>query len=109
MALLLNAVVNEIIVSANKIISVNIDYMLSGEAVDINSIIVKFTYLTLSGFVLSFAGSRLSLKYAVRVINSYRKQISDKLYRIDYSYYDNAGTATIINKVNSDIAEAENF
>ena len=35
MALLLNAVVNEIIVSANKIISVNIDYMLSGEAVDI--------------------------------------------------------------------------
>ena len=38
-ALLLNAVVNEIIVSANKIISVNIDYMLSGEAVDINSII----------------------------------------------------------------------
>jgi len=29
-ALLLNAVVNEIIVSANKIISVNIDYMLSG-------------------------------------------------------------------------------
>ena len=27
MALLLNAVVNEIIVSANKIISVNIDYM----------------------------------------------------------------------------------
>lgn len=34
MALLLNAVVNEIIVSANKIISVNIDYMLSGEAVD---------------------------------------------------------------------------
>ena len=39
-ALLLNAVVNEIIVSANKIISVNIDYMLSGEAVDIDSIIV---------------------------------------------------------------------
>lgn len=109
MALLLNAVVNEIIVSANKIISVNIDYMLSGEAVDIGSIIEKFIYLTLSGFVLSFAGSRLSLKYAVRVINSYRKQISCKLYRIDYSYYDNAGTATIINKVNSDIAEAENF
>ena len=86
MALLLNAVVNEIIVSANKIISVNIDYMLSGEAVDIGSIIEKFIYLTLSGFVLSFAGSRLSLKYAVRVINSYRKQISSKLYRIDYSY-----------------------
>ena len=41
MALLLNAVVNEIIVSANKIISVNIDYMLSGEAVDIGSIIEK--------------------------------------------------------------------
>ena len=39
MALLLNAVVNEIIVSANKIISVNIDYMLSGEAVDIGCII----------------------------------------------------------------------
>ena len=81
-ALLLNAVVNEIIVSANKIISVNIDYMLSGEAVDIGSIIEKFIYLTLSGFALSFAGSRLSLKYAVRVINSYRKQISSKLCRI---------------------------
>ena len=41
-ALLLNAVVNEIIVSANKIISVNIDYMLSGEAVDIDSIMFTF-------------------------------------------------------------------
>ena len=104
-SLLLNAAVNGIIVSANRIISVNIDHMLAGEAVDISTVIIKFIYLTLSGFVLSFAGSRLSLKYAVRVINSYRKQISSKLYRIDYSYYDNAGTATIINKVNSDIAQ----
>ena len=47
MALLLNAVVNEIIVSANKIISVNIDYMLAGEAVDISTVIIKFIYLTL--------------------------------------------------------------
>ena len=108
-ALLLNAAVNEIIVSANKIISVNIDYMLAGEAVDIGSIIVKFIYLTLLGFLLSFAGSNLSLKYAVRVINTYRKQISRKLYHIEYSYYDNGSTATIINKVNSDIAEAEVF
>ena len=108
-ALLLNAAVNEIIVSANKIISVSIDSMLASEAVDIGAIIVKFIYLTLLGFLLSFAGSNLSLKYGVRVINAYRKQISNKLYRIDYSYYDNASTATIINKVNSDIAEAENF
>ncbi len=108
-ALLLNAAVNEIIVSANKIISVNIDYMLAGEAVDIGSIIVKFIYLTLLGFLLSFAGSNLSLRYAVRVINTYRKQISRKLYHIEYSYYDNGSTATIINKVNSDIAEAEVF
>ena len=85
--------------SANKIISVNIDYMLSGEAVDIGSIIEKFIYLTLSGFVLSFAGSRLSLKYAVRVINSYRKQISSKLYRIDYSYYDNAGFVPMLSSI----------
>lgn len=108
-ALLLNAAVNEIIVSANKIISVSIDSMLASEVVDIGAIIVKFIYLTLLGFLLSFAGSNLSLKYGVRVINAYRKQISNKLYRIDYSYYDNASTATIINKVNSDIAEAENF
>ena len=40
MALLLNAVVNEIIVSANKIISVNIDYMLSGEAVLLRSLYI---------------------------------------------------------------------
>ena len=108
-SLLLNAAVNGIIVSANRIISVNIDHMLAGEAVDISTVIIKFIYLTLSGFVLSFAGSRLSLKYAVRVINSYRKQISSKLYRIDYSYYDNAGTATIINKVNSDRAFCNNY
>ena len=75
-SLLLNAAVNGIIVSANRIISVNIDHMLAGEAVDISTVIIKFIYLTLSGFVLSFAGSRLSLKYAVRVINSYRKQIA---------------------------------
>ena len=52
---------NGIIVSANRIISVNIDHMLAGEAVDISTVIIKFIYLTLSGFVLSFAGSRLSL------------------------------------------------
>lgn len=108
-ALILNAVVNEIVVKANRVISNNIDYMLAGEAVDISEIMLKFILLTLSGFALSFAGSRLSLKYAVRVINKYRKQISKKLYKIEYSYYDNGNTATIINKVNSDIAEAEIF
>ena len=34
-SLLFNAAVNGIIVSANRIISVNIDHMLAGEAVDI--------------------------------------------------------------------------
>lgn len=44
MALLLNAVVNEIIVSANKIISVNNSYMLSGEAVVI-AVLLRSLYI----------------------------------------------------------------
>lgn len=108
-ALVLNAIVNVIVVKANRIITVQIDSMLAGNVVEIKTVLLKFILLTLSGFVLAFAGSNLTLRYAVRVIRKYRKQISSKLYKIEYSYYDNSSTATIINKVNSDLAEAENF
>ena len=45
----------------------------------------------------------------MKVSGTYRKRVVQKLYHIEYAYLKNENTATIINKINSDMAEAESF
>lgn len=105
----LNLALNLIFVHANTVISNQIDIMISGVEISIKPIILKFIVLTILGVIISFCANFLGLKYAIKVITKYRKLIGDKIYHMEYRYFDENNSATMINKVNADIAEAESF
>ena len=112
--LLLGAVVcvcllNLAIVRGNSVIGSVIDEMLSGNEVRLDVFLPEFIAITAAGFALAFLGQQLAGLYSVKVSGTYRKRVVQKLYHIEYAYLKNENTATIINKINSDMAEAESF
>ena len=93
----------------NEVISAVIDQMLAGETVVFGSFLAEFALLTVLGFAAAFAASAVSGKYSVLVSARYRQQVARKLYQVEYSYFDEHSSASVINKVNADLNEAERF
>ena len=100
---------NLAIVRGNSVISSVIDDMLSGNEIVLGMFLPEFIVITIAGFVLAFLGQQLAGLYSVKVSGAYRKCVVEKLYHIEYAYLKNENMATIINKINSDMGEAESF
>ena len=47
------------------------------------------------------------IKFSLLVQKDYKNLLAEKLYHLEYSYFDQNGSAAIINKMNTDIAEVE--
>lgn len=98
-----------IVVKGNKIISQAVDTLLAGGEVEFWKFIITFLVLTILGFVLAFLKSILLSVFSLKVQKRYKNLLADKLYHLEYRYFDENGSASIINKMNSDIAEADNL
>lgn len=97
------------VVRGNSVISQVIDDMLGGKEVVLKAFAAEFIVLVLAGFVLAFIKQYLFGVYCVKVLGAYRKRVVEKLYRVEYTYLKNENSATVINKLNADMAEAENL
>ena len=107
--IMLAGLLNFAVVRGNEVISAVIDQMLAGETVVFGSFLAEFALLTVLGFAAAFAASAVSGKYSVLVSARYRQQVARKLYQVEYSYFDEHSSASVINKVNADLNEAERF
>ncbi len=107
--ILLTSLLNFAVVRGNKVISVVIDQMLAGQEVVFGSFLGEFAVLTLLGFAAAFIAAAVSGKYGVLVSMHYRQQVAQKLYQVEYRYFDGHNSASVINKVNADLNEAERF
>ncbi len=109
LAMGLYSLLNLAIVRGNTVISAVIDRMLSGERIQFKSFLQEFLCLTLAGFVIAFGANMAASKYALLVLTRYRKQVAQKLYRLEYKYFDENYSSSVINKVNADLGETGNF
>lgn len=92
-------------VRGNDIVGGVIDIMLSGEAVDFSSFFMLFLVLTGAGFVCAFVQKYSVCAYANKVSAAYRGCIADKLYRMEYVFFDRNNSASVLNKMSGDISE----
>lgn len=106
---ILTAVVSFTVVQGNEIVSDVIDEMLAGKAVVFQSFILQFCIFTLIGFFASFMQKAAASQYAVQVCTKYKNLVADKLYQLEYQYFDTNHSATLLNKVVGDLAEISNF
>lgn len=107
--IMLTSLLNLAVVRGNKVISAVVDRMLAGEQVVFGSFLAEFAALTILGFAAAFAATAVSGKYGILVSAHYRQQVAEKLYRMEYQYFDEHNSASVINKVNADLNEAERF
>ena len=92
-------------VRGNDIVGGVIDAMLSGELVDFSSFFVLFLILMGAGFVCAFVQKYSACAYANKVSAAYRGCIADKLYRMEYVFFDRNNSASVLNKMSGDISE----
>lgn len=105
--LVLSYILASVVVRGNTIIGDAIDTMLSGENVEFGTFIVILLVLTAAGFVAAFGKSVTASMFAIKVQTRFKTMVAEKLYRLQYRYFDVNGSASVINKVNADIAEIE--
>jgi len=108
--LIITGLLSLAVVRGISVISGVIDDMLAGEEVVLGTFLGEFIVLTIAGFLLSFLGQQFcGMLYSVKVMRDYRRRVVEKLYRVEYAYLKKENMGTIINKINSDMAEAESF
>ena len=105
----LTAVVNVVIVRGNQIISRVIDNMLSGMEIAFQSFLCQFLILTAIGFGAAFVERATASWYGILVCTRYKQKVAEKLYRIEYRYFDSSNSATVLNKVLGDMSEIISF
>lgn len=100
---------NFAIVWGNSVISSVIDQMLAGQEIILRNFLPQFVLIMLGGFALAFIKQIFFGVFCVRVSGIYRSCVAEKLYRLEYAYLKNQNSATVINKLNADVAETENL
>ncbi|MCH5343435.1 MAG: ABC transporter ATP-binding protein [Acetatifactor sp.] len=103
--MILTAMVNFAIVRGNDIISTVIDELTVGNAVAFQAFLLQFLVLTAAGFVASFLQRAAASHYGNLVCTEYKGRVAEKLYKMEYSFFDNNHSATVLNKMIGDISE----
>ena len=96
-------------VKGNTMIGSAVDTMLKGGKVHFQSFILYLLLLTVIGFAAAFLKSFFASQFSIKVQTWYKNLAVQKLYRLEYRYFDANSSAAVINKMNSDIAEADMF
>lgn len=107
LSLILSYILTKIMVWGNEIIGDAVDTMLLGETVNFEEFIILFLILTFLGVIANFLKSFFASKFSIKVQTMYKNLTAKKLYHLKYNYFDDNGSASIINKMNSDIAETD--
>ena len=105
--LLLSFILAKAVVEGNRLIGTAVDTLLAGQRVQYGSFLSYLLILTAIGFVAAFCKSAAASVFSIKVQTLYKTLAARKLYRLEYRYFDEKGSATVINKMNADIAEAD--
>lgn len=105
--LILSYILASAVVKGNTVIGSAVDTMLAGAKVQLGSFMGYLMILTLAGFAAAFFKSAAASQFSIKVQTAYKNLVARKLYRLEYRYFDENGSAAVINKMNSDIAEAD--
>jgi len=107
--LLMAYVLTSVVVRGNALIAGAVDKLLAGEHVIISGIVWQLIAMTFIGVICAFVKSFATSTFSVNVQMAFKNEAADKLVKLEYKYFDDFGSGSIINKLISDIAETGNF
>lgn len=109
LSVLMSFVLAQVLVKGNTIIGDAADQLLGGLTVDMKPFTGQLVGLTLTGFVAAYLTALASSYFNAHVLGELRSRTAKKLVRLEFSYFDDKGTGSIMNKLISDINEAGRF
>ena len=107
--LLMAYVVTSVIVRGNALIAGAVDKLLAGEHVIMGTLMLQLIIMAFIGLVSAFIKSYSSSTFSVNVQMEFKNEAAEKLANLEYKYFDDLGSGSIINKLVSDIAETGRF
>jgi len=104
-------VLTAVIVKGSSLIAKAIDTLLSGEVTEIiNAHFMSQLFLFVGiGFTASLIAGLCASQFSVNIKTQFRKEAGRKLVQLEFKYYDQNSTGSILNKLISDIGEAGRF
>lgn len=96
---------NEINVYGNDLIGSVIDELFMGNSIEYSSFLLFFLLLVAAGTVCALIRRSSSDAYGNLVCKAYRDELSDKLYNMEYAWFDRHNSASVLNKVIGDLGE----
>ena len=83
--------------------------MLAGEKVEYINFIREMFILIIIGFIVAFIKSFTISEFSIKTLKYYKNLLAKKIYHLEYRFFDSHSSATLLNKVNSDIVEIESL
>lgn len=107
LGVVLSYLLSLVMVRGSTLIGDAIDTMLAKGVVEFEEIFAVLLLFVVVGTIGAFLKSLFLSKFSILVQTDYKNLVVEKLYHLEYSYFDHNGSATIMNKINTDIAEIE--
>lgn len=99
----------QIVIYGTDIIANAVDTLSSGNTVDFKEIIPKLLICMLLAMVVTFIEGYSGNIFGVNIIRDFRNEAIKKLVKLEYRYFDEKGSGSIITRLISDIKEIEGF
>ena len=99
----------KIIVLGTDMIAKSIDNMLSGQKVDIQTMLPKLLLMIILGMILAYIKQYSGEVFSISIQRQYKDMAAARIVNIEYYYFDKNGSGGILTKLISDIDEAGKF
>ena len=102
-------ILNTIVINGNDYIAEATDLALAGETVEFGTFLLPLAVMIVLGTVVAFVRSLCGSNYSAAVQRDVRSRLGGHLMDLPFSYYDEKGSGSIMNKLSSDITAVGNF
>lgn len=95
----------QLLVTGNNMIAGVIDLVLQGKNIAFSEFIVKLLGMVIIGSLLAFFCTIAKNQFALMVQTDFKNMAARKMLKLEYKYFDEKGSGSVLNKLVSDINE----
>lgn len=97
----------QVVVDGSNRIAQATDSLFDNGTVELNTLLTPFLILTVIGTCMAFIKTFSQKTFSVNVQTDIKSMTTEKLVKLQYSYFDSVGTGTIMNKLIADVYQVE--
>lgn len=94
-----------LLVRGNTIIAMAVDTVIAGEALDFRKFIIKLGLMAVFGGIAAYIMMISRNYFSAYVQNDFKNMAAAKVIKLEYKYFDDKGSGSVLNKLISDINE----